>query len=64
MSRPIMYDENNIPHKVPKELLLVKLPNIQKFETSGNPLDFDEKWKKIKIKDKEYPEKQTHWIHL
>ena len=51
---PIMYDENNEPKKIPKELLPVELPNIKKFETSGNPLDFDEKWKKIKIDGKVY----------
>ena len=51
---PIIYDEKNKPHKIPKELLPVELPNIKKFETSGNPLDFDEQWKKIKIDGKEY----------
>ncbi len=51
---PIIYDEENKPHKIPKELLPVKLPDIKKFETSGNPLDSDEKWKKIKIDGKEY----------
>ena len=51
---PIIYDEKNKPHKIPKKLLPVELPNIKKFETSGNPLDFDEKWKKIKIDGKEY----------
>ena len=51
---PIMYDENDKPHKVPKKLLPVELPNIKKFETSGNPLDLDEKWKRIKIDGKIY----------
>ena len=51
---PIIYDTNNIPRKVPKELLPIKLPNIKKFETSGNPLDVNEEWKKIKIDGKEY----------
>jgi len=51
---PIIYDENNAPQKVPKKLLPVELPNIKKFETSGNPLDYDEKWKKIKIDGKQY----------
>ena len=51
---PIIYDENNVPQKVPKKLLPVELPNIKKFETSGNPLDYDEKWKKIKIDGKQY----------
>ena len=43
-----------MPHKIPKNLLPVELPNIKKFETSGNPLDFDEKWKNITIDGKEY----------
>ena len=51
---PIVYDKNNVPHKIPKNLLPVELPNIKKFETSGNPLDFDEKWKNITIDGKEY----------
>tara|TARA_B100000902_G_scaffold302544_1_gene290517 strand:+ start:6252 stop:8786 length:2535 start_codon:yes stop_codon:yes gene_type:complete len=51
---PIIYDENNQPKKVPKELLPVKLPLIEKFKTSGNPLDFDNKWKKVIIDGKEY----------
>ncbi len=51
---PIIYNEKNEPQKIPSELLPVELPNIEKFETSGNPLDIDEKWKKIKIDGKEY----------
>ena len=51
---PIIYDENGTPQKIPNELLPVELPSIKKFETSGNPLDADEKWKKIKIDGKEY----------
>ena len=51
---PIIYDENGNPKKIPNELLPVELPSIKKFETSGNPLDTDEKWKKIKINGKEY----------
>ncbi len=51
---PIMYDENNQPHKVPKELLPVKLPKIDKLEPSGNPLDNSSEWKNITIGDKKY----------
>ena len=51
---PIIYDENGESKKIPNELLPVELPSIKKFETSGNPLDADEKWKKIKINGKEY----------
>ena len=51
---PIMYDENNQPHKVPKELLPVELPKVEKFETSGNPLDNNTAWKKITVGNKKY----------
>ena len=51
---PIIYDENNKPHKIPKEMLPVELPKIKKFETSGNPLEVDDNWKKIKIDGKNY----------
>jgi leucyl-tRNA synthetase len=51
---PIIYDENNEPQKIPKELLPVELPKIEKFKTSGNPLDLDEKWKNIEIDGKKY----------
>ena len=36
---PIAYDENHNPIKIPKNMLPVKLPEIEKFETKGNPLD-------------------------
>ena len=51
---PIMYDENNQPHKVPEEMLPIKLPEIEKFSTSGNPLDNIPEWKNIKINNKNY----------
>ena len=51
---PIIYDENNIPHKIPSNLLPVELPNIKKFKTSGNPLNFDDKWRNISIDGKKY----------
>ncbi len=51
---PIMYDENHKPHKVPKKLLPVKLPDIDKLEQSGNPLDKISEWKNISIDGKEY----------
>ena len=51
---PIMYDENNKPHKIPKELLPVKLPKIDKLESSGNPLDNNNDWKNITIGAKKY----------
>ena len=38
MSNPIIYDEQSNPHKIPKNLLPVKLPHIKKLSSSGNPL--------------------------
>ena len=49
---PIAYDENNNPIKIPKEMLPVKLPKIDKFKTSGNPLDADDNWKNITLNGK------------
>jgi len=51
---PIAYDEKSNPIKIPKEMLPVKLPEISKFETSGNPLDTLKEWKNITIKGKKY----------
>jgi leucyl-tRNA synthetase len=50
---PIAYDENNIPIKIPKNMLPVELPKIDKFKTSGNPLDENEDWKNITINGKQ-----------
>ena len=44
---PIVYDDNNTPHKVPKDMLPVTLPNISKLEPTGNPLDKADDWKNI-----------------
>ena len=49
---PIAYDENNNPIKIPKDMLPVKLPKIEKFTTSGNPLEYDESWKNINLDGK------------
>jgi leucyl-tRNA synthetase len=51
---PIIYDENNNPQKLPKEMLPVELPNIDKLEATGNPLDKEEKWKNLTINGKKY----------
>ncbi len=51
---PIIYDENNNPQKVPKEMLPVKLPNISKLEPTGNPLDNALEWKNLKINGKKF----------
>ena len=59
-----MYDENNNPKKIPLELLPVELPKIDKFETSGNPLNENNDWKNIIINGKNIQEKQILLILL
>ena len=51
---PIVYDENDNPKKIPSEMLPVVLPEINKFNSSGNPLEDLDDWKKIKINGKLY----------
>ena len=51
---PIIYDENNNPKKIPKNLLPVELPKIKKLEINGNPLDKAVDWKNITIDGKKY----------
>jgi leucyl-tRNA synthetase len=51
---PIMYDEKGNPHKVPKESLPVKLPDLDKLEPTGNPLDKENEWKNIIINGKKF----------
>ena len=51
---PIIYDENGVPNKIPLEMLPVKLPEIKKLETTGNPLDDLIEWKNININGKNY----------
>ena len=49
---PIVYDENEKPHKVPLEMLPIELPKIKKLDATGNPLDKIDEWNKIKINGK------------
>ena len=49
---PIAYDENNEIVKIPENELPVKLPDNIDINTNGNPLDTQEKWKKITIDGK------------
>ena len=51
---PIVYDKNNNPQKVPKEMLPVVLPKISKFDDVGNPLDKIKEWKEIKIGENKF----------
>jgi leucyl-tRNA synthetase len=51
---PIIYDEKNNPKKIPKEMLPVELPKIDKMPSSGNPLDTAIDWKNINIDGENY----------
>ncbi len=42
---PIAYDENNQIVKIPVNMLPVKLPEMKKLSTTGNPLDAENNWK-------------------
>ncbi|MDA9599859.1 leucine--tRNA ligase [Candidatus Pelagibacter sp.] len=50
---PIAYDKKNNPIKIPQDMLPVKLPNIDKLNATGNPLDDMKEWKNIVINGKE-----------
>ena len=51
---PIIYDENNHPHKIPENMLPVKLPDVKKLNPTGNALDEMQDWKNITIKGKKF----------
>ncbi|MDA7811069.1 leucine--tRNA ligase [Candidatus Pelagibacter sp.] len=51
---PIAYDENNHPIKIPRDILPVKLPEIEKLSNSGNSLDTEESWKYFILDGKKY----------
>ena len=46
---PIAYNKNNEAIKIPLENLPIKLPEKINLNTTGNPLDHQNEWKKIKI---------------
>ncbi len=46
---PIIYDKNGNPKKIPENQLPVRLPEIKKLETNGNPLESLSDWKIIEI---------------
>ena len=60
------YDENDQPIKIPKNMLPVKLPEIEKLSSTGNPLDSEnDSWKYFNLDGKKYTEeKPIHWILL
>ena len=50
---PIAYDEEGNPIKVPENMLPIKLPENIELNTQGNPLDYQNDWKKININGKD-----------
>ena len=51
---PIAYDENNQPIKIPKNMLPVELPKLEKLKNTGNPLDSENDWKYFTLNGKKY----------
>ena len=51
---PIIYDEQNNPHKIPDKLLPVELPEIKKLSPTGNPLDKLDNWKNINVNGEKF----------
>ncbi len=50
---PIAYNKKNEIKKVPEELLPIKLPQKINLKTKGNPLNFQEEWRKIRINNED-----------
>ncbi|MDB9714327.1 leucine--tRNA ligase [Candidatus Pelagibacter ubique] len=51
---PMAYDENDQPIKIPKNMLPVELPEIDKLSSTGNPLDSENEWKYFILDGKKY----------
>ena len=51
---PMAYDENDKPIKIPRDMLPVKLPEIEKLSINGNPLDSEDSWKFFTLDGKKY----------
>jgi len=51
---PMAYDENDQPIKIPRDMLPVKLPEIEKLSNTGNPLDSANSWKFFILNGKKY----------
>ena len=51
---PMAYDENEQPVKIPNDMLPVKLPEINKLSSTGNPLDTENEWKYFILDGKKY----------
>lgn len=51
---PMAYDENDQPIKIPRNMLPVKLPKIEKLSNTGNPLNSEDSWKFFILDGKKY----------
>ncbi len=51
---PMAYDEDDQPIKIPRDMLPVKLPEIEKLSNTGNPLDSEDGWKFFILDGKKY----------
>jgi leucyl-tRNA synthetase len=51
---PIAYDENDQPITIPKNMLPVRLPEVEKLSNTGNPLDSEDDWKYFILDGKKY----------
>jgi len=51
---PMAYDENDQPIKIPRNMLPVKLPEIEKLSNTGNSLDLEDSWKFFILDGKKY----------
>ena len=51
---PMAYDENDQPIKIPRNMLPVKLPEIEKLSNTGNSLDSEDNWKFFNLDGKKY----------
>ena len=51
---PMAYDENDQPIKIPRDMLPIKLPEIEKLSKTGNPLDSEDSWKFFILDGKKY----------
>ena len=58
------YDKDGNVHPVPKEQLPIKLPENINLKAKGNPLNYENEWRKIKINGLDCLKKQTHLILL
>ena len=46
---PMAYDKNGNVHPIPKDQLPIKLPEKINLKAKGNPLNYENEWRKIKI---------------